>query len=408
MIPLEEAQAAVLGSIRRLGPETVELADAAHRVVAEDVVARENIPPFANSAMDGYAVQGPDVAKPGALLRVIGEVSAGHAGDYQIEPGSAVKIMTGAPMPPGADTVVRVEDTERLDDVVKVVVSVPAGKSVRAAGSDIPVGTPVFVRGTRLQATHLGVLATIGSIRPSVSRRPRVALLSTGDELASASAAVLRPGQIRDSNRVLLRALLSEVATVLDQGIIRDNPVDLHAAFARAAAESDVVVSSGGVSMGDYDHVRDVLDDLGEVDFWRVAIKPAKPFAYGTLAGVPFFGLPGNPVSAAVAFEQLVRPALLAMQSATKLFRPRVRALAGEKITSDADRLEFLRVSLRLDARDRLIARSSGGQGSHVLSGLAAADGFGLIPVGTEEIRAGQSLTVELFRAPETRSWMDD
>lgn len=407
MISLEEAQATVLGSVRRLGPETVELADAVGRVVADEVLAREHVPPFPNSAMDGYAVRGSDVASPGALLRVVGEISAGHSADEVVEPGLAMKIMTGAPMPRGADTVVRVEDTERLDDVVKISVCVSEGTSVRAAGSDISSGTPVFARGTRLQHTHLAVLATIGSSRPSVARRPRVALFSTGDELTSPSAAVLRRGQIRDSNRVLLRAFLSEVATVLDQGIVRDDPVELHAAFARAAAGSDAIVTTGGVSVGDHDHVRTVLSDLGNVDFWKVAIKPAKPFAFGALGGVPFFGLPGNPVSAAVAYEQLVRPALLAMQSATKLFRPRIRAVASEKILSDPDRLEFLRVMLELDGHGKLRATPSGGQGSHVLSGLAAADAFGLIPVGTGEIKGGQGLDVELFRAPETRGWID-
>lgn len=406
MILLEEAQAAVLGSVRQMSAETVELQDAVGRVVAEDVSAREDIPSFSNSAMDGYAVRGDDVAVPGALLRVTGEISAGHPPDGEVEEGAAMKIMTGAPMPPGADTVVRVEDTERLDDVVKIVAAVAAGTSVRPPGSDIPKGTPVFARGTRLQPTHLGVLAAIGSFRPLVSRRPRVTVFSTGDELTSPSAAVLRPGQIRDTNSVLLRAFLAEVATVFDYGVVRDNPIDLHAAFARAAAESDAVITSGGVSMGDHDHVRDVLSDLGEVDFWKVAIKPAKPFAYGIVRGVPFFGLPGNPVSAVVAYEQLVRPALLAMQSASKLFRPRVRAIAGEKIQSDPDRLEFMRVGLDMEDRGRLVARSSGSQGSHVLSGLAAADGFGIIPVGTSLIKAGQGLDVELFRSPETRRWI--
>ncbi len=407
MISLEEAQAAVLGSIRHLGEETVELASALGRVVSQDVVAREPIPAFPNSAMDGYAVRASDVGSPGALLRVIGEISAGHATTQVVEPGTAMKIMTGAPMPAGADTVVRIEDTERLDDVVKISPIVDEGTSVRSAGSDIPKGAIVFARGTRIHSTHLGVLAAIGAAQPLVSRRPRVALFSTGDELAPASAAVLRPGQIRDSNRVLLHSFLSEVATVLDQGIVRDDPVDLHAAFARAAAGSDAIVTSGGVSMGDHDYVRSVLGDLGEIDFWKVAIKPAKPFAFGTVGGVPFFGLPGNPVSAVVAYEQLVRPALLAMQSATSVFRPRVRAVAGEKIRSDPDRLEFLRVGLKLEANGKLIARSSGGQGSHVLSGLAASDAFGLIAVGIAEIKAGQSFEVELFRSPETRSWID-
>lgn len=408
MKPLDEAQAAVLGSMKRLGSETVELAEASGRVVADNVVARENIPPFPNSAMDGYAVRSSDVATAGAMLRVVAEISAGRVPDEELEPGSAMKIMTGAPIPKGADAVARVEDTQRLDDVVKIEVAVGPDTSVRASGSDIAIGDTVFPKGTRLLPTHLGVLATIGESRPLVARRPRVALFSTGDELSPSTAAVLRPGQIRDSNRVLLNSVLSDVATVLDQGIVRDDPVEIHAAFGRAAAGSDVIVSSGGVSMGDYDYVRKVLGDLGDIDFWKVAIKPAKPFAFGMLGGVPFFGLPGNPVSAFVAFEQLVRPALLSMQGATSLFRPRVKAIAGEKMSSDDARLEFVRVSLHLDEeRGRLTASLSGSQGSHVLSALAAADGFAIIPTGIAEIKAGAGVDVELFRNPETRRWMD-
>lgn len=405
MKPLELAQAEVLGSMRHSGAETIELVDALGRVLAADVEAREAVPHFPNSAMDGYAVQSGDVAREGAMLRVVGEIAAGSPSDATLQPGCAMKIMTGAPMPDGADTVVRVEDTERLDDVVKIQVEVPAGTSVRPAGDDIPEGTTVFERGVRLQSTHLGVLATVGISRPSVARRPRVALFSTGDELASPSAATLVPGQIRDSNRVMLRSLLSDVATVMDDGIIRDDPVALRAGFGRAAAGADAIVASGGVSMGDHDHVRYILGDMGSVDFWRVAIKPAKPFAFGQIGGVPFFGLPGNPVSAFIAFEQLVRPALLEMQGALVHFRPLIRATAGAKIDSDPGRLEFVRVTLQIDGRGRLVASPSGGQGSHMLAALAAADGLARIPVGESGVKAGQSLDVEMFRNPETRRW---
>ncbi|HEY5891518.1 MAG TPA: gephyrin-like molybdotransferase Glp [Acidimicrobiia bacterium] len=404
---LEDAQAEILGSIRRLGADTVELEDALGRVVSEDIAAREAIPPFQNSAMDGYAVRAADVAAVGALLNVIGEIAAGRIADKEVTSGTAMKIMTGAPMPAGADTVVKVEDAERVNDVVKISIAAERGTSVRLAGSDIPAGATVLRKGTRILNTHLGVLASIGAVRPPVSRRPRVALFSTGDELTSSGAAVLRPGQIRDSNRVLLKSMLEEVSVILDQGILKDDPVQLHAGFARAAAGSDVIVTSGGVSMGDHDFVRKILGDMGEIDFWKVAIKPAKPFAFGTLGGIPFFGLPGNPVSAAIAYEQLVRPALLAMQGATKVFRPRIRAAAGSKIVSDPDRLEFVRVSLSVDDRGRTVAAPSGGQGSHMLNALANADAFGLVPVGTSEVKAGQGFDVELFRNPETRSWID-
>ncbi len=391
--------------MRRSGAETIELIDAVGRVLAEEVEAREAVPHFPNSAMDGYAVQSADVATAGALLRVVGEIAAGSPSDATLQPGCAMKIMTGAPMPDGADTVVRIEDTERLDDVVKIQVAAPIGTSVRPTGDDVPEGARVFERGVRLQSTHLAVMATVGAYRPSVARRPRVALFSTGDELASPSAATLVPGQIRDSNRVMLRSLLTEVATVLDEGIIRDDPVALRSGFGRAAAAADAIVASGGVSMGDHDHVRKILGDMGSVDFWQVAIKPAKPFAFGQIGGVPFFGLPGNPVSAFVAFEQLVRPALLEMQGATVHFRPLIRATAGTKIDSDVDRLEFVRVALQIDERRRLVASPSGGQGSHMLAALAAADGLARIPVGVAGVKAGQGLDVEMFRNPETRRW---
>ena len=404
MKPLDDAQAAVLGELRKLGTETVELADSAGRVLAEDIEAREAIPPFPNSAMDGYAVQGLDVTEPGAMLKVTGEAAAGSQPGLQVRPGTAVKIMTGAPMPAGADTIVKVEDTERVDDVVKILPAVPEGTSVRSAGSDIPKGSVVFSKGTRLHPTHIGVLATVGAARPPVARRPRVALFSTGDELAAPSTATLRPGQMRDSNRIMLKTMLAEVSTVLDEGIVSDDPVALRGAFGRAVAGSDVIVTSGGVSMGDHDYVRKILGDMGDVDFWKVAIKPAKPFAFGRLSGVPFFGLPGNPVSAFVAFEQLVRPALLAMQGATRVLRPRIRAIAGEKIESDKHRLEFVRVSLELQDRGRLVATPSGGQGSHMLAALAAADGFAVVPVGEDLVKAGQGVDIELFRNPETRS----
>lgn len=391
--------------MRHSGAETIELADAAGRVLASDVEAREAIPPFPNSAMDGYVVQSEDVAREGAMLRIVGEIAAGSPSDEVLQPGCAMKIMTGAPIPAGADTVVPIEDTERVDDVVKIQVAVPPGNSVRPAGDDIPKGSTVFKSGIRLHSTHLAVLATVGAARPSVARRPRIALFSTGDELASPSAATLVPGQIRDSNRVMLKSLLSDVATVLDEGTVRDDPVALRAAFGRAAAGADAIVASGGVSMGDHDHVRKILGDMGNIDFWRVAIKPAKPFAFGQIGGVPFFGLPGNPVSAFVAFEQLVRPALLEMQGALLHFRTLIRATAGTKIDSSPERLEFVRVSLRIDGRGRLVASPSGGQGSHMLAALAAADGLARIPVGESGVKAGQSLDVEMFRNPETRRW---
>lgn len=408
MIDLVTARREVLESMAQLSHETVELADAGGRVLAGDVIANEDIPAFDNSGMDGYAVMGSDVAKPGAMLRITGEIAAGMPGEGRVSPGTAMKIMTGAPLPDGADTVVRIEDTRTLDTVVHIDPAVEVGTAVRPAGADIASGSVVFPRGTRLAPAHLAVLAAVGESRPIVHRRPRVALFSTGDELTPPSTAALRRGQIRDSNRVLLAALLSEVAALRDMGIARDDPAELHSSLGRAAAGADAIVTSGGVSLGNHDHVRAVLGDLGSIELWRVAIKPAKPFAFGHIAGAAFFGLPGNPVSAAVAFEQLVRPALLAMQGARLLLRPRVRAVAGERLLSEPGRLEFVRVTLGRDGRGRMVARRSGGQASNVLSALAAADGLALIPKGVGELRAGSSVEVELLHAMENRGAEDE
>ncbi|MDX1469594.1 MAG: molybdopterin molybdotransferase MoeA, partial [Acidimicrobiia bacterium] len=310
MRPLEEVQAEVFDTVGILGTEPVTLDSAAGRVLGQDIVADEDVPPFANSAMDGFAVRSEDVIEAGAVLRLVDDVPAGRVASVALGEGEAIKIMTGAPMPDGADSILRVEDSEEEDGKVRATVAVEPGTSVRPAGGDVAAGEVVFGRGTRLTPAHVGVLATLGEALPTVYRRPTVALMSTGDELQPPDTKPLRPGMIRDSNRPMLNAMLSEIAEVVDLGRVPDDAEVMRSVLGRAAVEADAIVSSGGVSMGEHDVTKIVL--LGEtgVQFMQVAIKPAKPFGFGLLGGKPFFGLPGNPVSAMISFEQFVRPAL--------------------------------------------------------------------------------------------------
>ena len=405
MRPLEQAQRDVLAAIERLPAGRIELANAAGLALAEAVVARHDLPPFANSAMDGYAVIASDVAEPPVVLDVLEDVAAGSVPTQVVVPGSAIKIMTGAPMPAGADTVVPVEDTEPGETSVRILAAWPHGASVRPAGGDVSAGTTVLQIGERLTPARLGVCASLGYDRPLVRRRPRVAIMSTGDEIVGPETAELAPGKIRDANRFTLRGSLEELGVeVIDMGIVGDDAAALRDRFAEAASVSDVVVSSGGVSMGEYDLVKHLLAELGSVDFWKVAMKPAKPFAFGRLGDTPFFGLPGNPVSVAVAYEQFLRPALLHMMGASFLFRPRFMGVLEETVVTDPEKVVFLRVAIVPGADGLLQASLSGAQGSNILTALAAADALAVIPVGIAEVAAGTLVELEMMRMPESRT----
>lgn len=401
MRPLEESRADVLAAMKPLGSEEVPLEEAEGRVLAEDVTAPDDVPPFRNSAMDGFAVRGEDVGSVPVRLRVLEDVPAGSVATRAVEPGTAIKIMTGAPLPEGADTVVKVEVTTQPDpDTVEIAEVTEAGTAVRPAGGDIAAGDRVLERGMVLGPVELALLATAGVARPRVSRRPRVAVMATGDELRAPGSGDLRPGQIRESNRPLMRGLIREAGgEVVDLGIVPDTEDALMEALTRAAETADAIVTSGGVSMGEYDLIKQVLSERGSVDFWQVAMQPAKPFAFGQFGGVPLFGLPGNPVSVMVAFEQFARPGLLRMQGATELRRPRVPARLGESFRTDPAKVVFVRVALTVEA-DGLVARRSGGQSSNVLSALGAADGLAVVPVGVGEVSQGDAVEVELFRHP--------
>ena len=335
MESLETVQARIRSTVPEPRPTVVPLADALGLVLAADVVAGEPVPPFANTAMDGYAVRAADTAGAPVRLRVVGDLPAGHAPTTAVGPGEAIRIMTGAPIPPGADAIVMVERTARDgDDGVRIEVAATAGDHIRPAGGDVHDGDEVFTAGAVLTPAHLGVLASLGMTDVPVHRRLRVGVLSTGDELRE-GAVVLEPGQIRDSNRPMLLALVAEAgAEPVNLGIGRDDEAAVTAAFRDAAARCDAIITSGGVSVGDYDVVKAVLDRLGVLEWWQVAIRPAKPLAFGTIDGTPIFGLPGNPVSSHVSFELFARPALLQMMGtsrdrATRRHRGRRRADAA-------------------------------------------------------------------------------
>jgi len=387
MIPLAEARALVLDACPPLPPRPVGLAEAVGCMTAVPLVATEAVPTFANSAMDGFAVRAADVAgardDAPVRLAVVATVNAGALADRPVGPGQAIRIMTGAPLPDGADAVVLVERTRPAGPGhVDIGLAVGAGTSVRPAGGDVRPGDEVLAAGTLLRPAHVGVLASLGLTEVVVVPRPRVGVVSTGDELIPPGRP-LGPGQIRDSNRPMLLALVAELgAEAVDLGHVLDDEAALEAVLRTAAATCDVIVSSGGVSMGDADVVKLVLRRIAEVAWMQIAIRPAKPFALGRLAGTPVIGLPGNPVSSLVSFELLARPGLRRRAGRVDLDRPTETAIADAPIDRRPDgKVHFVRVTLRR-AGDGLHATPVGAQGSHQLAASAAADGLAVLPDG--------------------------
>jgi molybdopterin molybdotransferase len=400
LVPLEQVQAAILDAVTALEPIDVATRDALGLVLAADVVTAEDVPPFANTAMDGYAVRAEDTtgAAPGAevRLRVVGELAAGHAPDVAVGPGEAVRIMTGAPMPAGADAIVIVERTTRDGpDGVAIEAEARAGQHIRDAGGDVSVGDRVFAAGTRLRAAHIGMLHSVGAQTVRAFPRPRVGVLSTGDELVESGS--LAPGQIRDSNRPMLLGLVSEAGMEpVDLGVARDDEALIIATLEDAFARCDAVLTSGGVSMGDYDYVKAALDRLGSLDWYQVAIKPAKPLAFGVVRGTPVFGLPGNPVSSLVSFELFARPALLLQAGDADRSRPVVTARAAHAFSRKPDgKLHLDRVRVAWQG-DGYVAESTGNQASNALSATALANGLALLPDG-DGVADGEDLRVMLL-----------
>lgn len=400
-LTVSEALARVLAGVHPLSMEKVPLTAALGRVLARAVQAEENLPPFANSAMDGYAVRGADVvtasqANP-VTLAVAGDIAAGQAPEVSLGPGMAARIMTGAPLPEGADAVIPVEDTSEpwreaerpLPDEIAVYRTVSPGDYVRYPGEDIQVGTEVLPARHILRPQEIGVLASLGMGHVPVYRRPRVGVLSTGDELIAVEEA-LRPGKIRNSNGYTQTAQVEALGAVaVPLGVARDTVEDVRAKLHTGLeAEVDLFVSSAGVSVGAYDVVKAVLESEGNVGFWRVRMRPGKPLAFGTYQGVPYLGLPGNPVSALVSFERFARPAILKMAGHTAWERPRLTVTLLDSLDSDG-RETYARAVVSRGKDGRYVARVTGSQGSHVLTSLVEANALLIMPEGTRELPAG-------------------
>jgi molybdopterin molybdotransferase len=401
-LPASQALALILAETETLPPETVDVRAALGRVLAEPIAAARRIPPADNSAMDGYAVRRADLAAASSTrpveLRVAFEVAAGGASPPRLEAGLAARILTGAPVPDGADAVVRQEDVTRQGDRVAFRACPKPRENVRDAGEDVEVGDRVLEPGCVIGPAEAGMLASLGRGVIAVHQRPRVAILSGGDELVEPDGDVAG-GRIVSSNSYTLAAQCREVgAEPTYLGIARDTPEDLLRRF-HGGLRADVIVSSAGVSVGDRDHVRDVLERLGcELRFWGVRIKPGYPLAFGRLgaSGALVFGLPGNPVSAMVTFEEFVRPALRKMTGHTALFRPLVRARLAERLAKKPGRMHFVRVVLERKG-DELWARSAGNQSSGALRSMIRGQGLLVFPEEASELGAGESAAVQVI-----------
>ena len=396
LLTVAQARERILDRVAALDSETVALPEARGRVLAEEIRSERDVPPFANSAMDGYAVRARDVAQASAAqpvrLRVLGEIRAGAAPPGSVQPQTALRIMTGAMIPDGSDAVVRVEDTAEHDGTVDVRVPVAAGTSLRAAGSDLHRGDLLATAGRVVTPGLIGVLASAGRAAVQCVRRPRVLVLTTGDELREPGEA-LGPGQITNTNRYTLLAAVQDAGgIVIDAGVARDERGDLIERLG-AAGDADLVVTTGGVSMGAYDLVRGLLEEREAVTFWQVALRPGKPLMFATVGGVPLIGLPGNPVSTLVAFELFVRPALLKLQGRTDLERPRLTAIAEEPLHNPPHLEQYFRGIARHDGA-RLLVRLTGDQGSHVLRSMADANCLVVVPLGTSEVAAGSPVEI--------------
>ncbi len=405
MRPLEEMQAEVLDSMPLLDEVEVGFADAIGAVLSRDVDAPDDLPGFENAAMDGFAVIAADTTNPPMDLTVVDDVAAGALPSIALTSGTVARIMTGAPIPEGADAIVPVEVTEETEaDSVRIMEGAAAGDHIRPAGGNVRAGTRVFDAGLRMRAAHASVMASMG-IRPIVRRRPVVAMMSTGDELVPPSTPSLARGAIRDSNRTLMKGLLEDLgADVRDYGIVNDDVGTFETVLEEAMSGADAIVTSGGVSMGAYDIVKLALRDRGTVGFWKVAMQPGKPLGFGTVGDVPFFGLPGNPVSVFVSFEQFMRPALLAMMGADRLYRERIEGVLDDGADTNPEKTVFLRVSTERHTDGRVHARKSGGQSSNVLSALAFADALAVVPAGVGRVEPGGTVELEMIHWPEARS----
>jgi molybdopterin molybdotransferase len=412
MLSVADALAHVLGRFKSLDTETVTLQSSVGRVLAQPVHATLNLPPFPNSSMDGYAVRAEDIQSASETaptrLTVIADIPAGIVPTVSLKPGTTARIMTGAHMPEGANAVVPVESTDMnraamdspVPETVQIQRSVDVGAYVRHAGEDVRLGDEVIKPGHIIRAHNIGLLAAFGLSTVSVVRRPRVAVLATGDELVAIDQ-VPGPGQIRDSNSHNMASLVRRYGgEPIVLGVAGDQAQAVTDKLNAAVDDhADLIVSSAGVSVGAYDVVKTVIESNGALDFWKVKMRPGKPVAFGNYKGVPFFGLPGNPVSTVVSFEIFVRPVLLKLSGHSRLEKPTVSATLEHALTSDG-RETYLRASVSRH-NGQYVAKSAGGQGSNILSALVTANAFIIIPEGVTQIDVGETLQAWMLDWPE-------
>jgi molybdopterin molybdotransferase len=416
MLSVEEALERILSYFSVLDVQQAPLLDAMGQVLAEDIVAKFDIPSLANSAMDGYAVRSGDIAgasgESPVALDVIGGVAAGELPDVPVGEGTAIRIMTGAPVPDGADAVVAFEDTDELDrrggdeSVIGIRLDAPVGDNVRPPGEDACAGSVVLRRGSVMRPGEIGVAASLGLTAVPVHRRPEVAIVATGDELIEPGEPH-RPGFVYNSNTFSVAAEVIRYGGIPRIiGIARDTVASLNEALSDALASADMIITSAGVSKGDYDVVKDVLDQRGEIALWSVRMRPAKPLAFGALTApdgrkVPHLGLPGNPVSALVAFEQFARPAIRLMLGLPVLDKPTVEAVLDDPVVNHDGRRVYARVVVYVGDDGEYRARSTGSQSSNVLTSMVAANGLAICPDDVARKEPGETVTVQMLDWPD-------
>ena len=378
--------------------EQVDIRRALDRVLAKDVISHINVPPYDNSAMDGYAIIGADIVREGDVkLQRITTVMAGAPFNGLVRNGQCARIMTGAKIPQGTDTVIMQEHVEVNGDLITVNGHHKPGENVRRAGEDIAIGDTVLHKGRRITPADIGLLASLGVSEISVYRKIRVAFFSTGDELKPIGS-ILQDGQIYDSNRYTLYGMLKRFnADIVDMGAIADDREATETAFRDAAQNADVLITTGGVSVGDADYVKETLEKLGVVNFWKLAMKPGKPLAFGRLGKCWFFGLPGNPVSAMVTFYQLVLPGLQKLSGQTELQHSTIKLPCVSPIKKRPGRLEFQRGILETNNEGKRVVRTTGDQGSHVLSSMSKANCFIILPLDCGNLEAGTEVEVQPY-----------
>jgi molybdopterin molybdotransferase len=400
MVRVEEALKKILDTVSPLGMEKVSLLDTLGRVIGEDIYAGRALPPQDSSAMDGYALRAGDTRGASetipAILEVVEEIPAGSIPEKRIEPRQAARIMTGAPVPEGADAVIRMEDCRKEDGCVAILVEAEVGQDIRHAGGDVLPGEKVISRGEVIRPAEVGMLAALGRSFVSVHQRPLVAIVVTGNELTDIDEPT-SPWKIAGSNSYALAALVLDCGAIpLQIGIARDRREDLIAKF-RAAMRADLIISSGGVSVGDYDLVKQVMQEEGnQMQFWRVAMKPGLPLAFGALGEVPIVGLPGNPSAAMVSFEQFIRPAILKMMGHANLFRRIVRARLGGDISKKAGICHFIPARICRTENGYTVVTTFN-HGSGILKAMVQANGLIILPEEVAKVRAGETVAVQLI-----------